>query len=225
MRLTDVLGLGGHALLVAALVTAACGKSSLERPARLGLIAGAFLAVLLPFGGLPFAGWLRGGVGDLSSTSVLLLALFVRRGLRAARARVSSASAEDPSPDTTQALAARGCGEAPALRWLLAAAGVFLYPAALGMSRFDPYRLGYGSPWFLAVLLLVALAAWRRGWLRVTSCLALAVLGWSLGLLESRNLWDYLMDPIVFAWALVGIGASAWRTRVTRLAESRTHGG
>jgi hypothetical protein len=42
--------------------------------------------------------------------------------------------------------------------------------------------------------------------------LSLAVLAWALGLYESRNLWDYLVDPLVAAW---GIGALLLRGAAT----------
>jgi len=39
----------------------------------------------------------------------------------------------------------------------------------------------------------------------VTSCVALGVLAWVVGAYESRNLWDYLLDPLVWAWSLAAV--------------------
>src|SRR4030042_465895 len=46
-----------------------------------------------------------------------------------------------------------------ALQILVATGGLVLYPLALGLGRFDPYRLGYANPWFLGGLLALAVAA------------------------------------------------------------------
>ncbi|HEX9186798.1 MAG TPA: hypothetical protein VGB87_06995, partial [Vicinamibacteria bacterium] len=46
----------------------------------------------------------------------------------------------------------------------------------------------------------------------VTFAVALAVLAWAAEAGESRNLWDYLLDPPVFLWSLaspLGRGAAA----------------
>jgi len=85
---------------------------------------------------------------------------------------------------------------------LVVLAAAVLYPMALGIGLFDPYRLGYGSSWFLGFLLLLALAAWfwRLYWVALS--LALAVLAWGIGWYESANLWDYLLDPLLAVYAL-----------------------
>ncbi len=103
-----------------------------------------------------------------------------------------------------------------ALQALVAAGGVLLYPLALGFGPADPYRFGFAHPGFVLALLLLAAAAWFRRMLFVASCIALAVVAWAAGLGESRNLWDYLLDPLAAAW---GLGALAWR-----LAASERHG-
>jgi hypothetical protein len=89
-----------------------------------------------------------------------------------------------------------------AVQWLVAAGGLLLYPLTLGLGAWDPYRLGYGDPWFLGALLVVALHSLVVDRGLVTFVVALAVLGWAAGAGESRNLWDYLLDFAVFLWAL-----------------------
>jgi hypothetical protein len=149
----------------------------------------------VPLGALPAAGYLRGIAGDLSVTTMLLL---VRGLLR-----------------PVLGWAAIDARSRLALQILVAASGLALYPMAFGLGPFDPYRLGYANPWFLAGLLALAVAAGLRRLTLVTWCLALAVLGWALGATESRNLWDYLVDPLVAAWGLFGLlrGARALRRR------------
>jgi hypothetical protein len=180
--LTDLAGLAGAAAAIAAVLLELPGIARLRRAYPTPLLLAALVVALVPLGTLPAAGYLRGIVGDLSVTTVLLV---VRGLLR-------------PVLGWT-AIDARS---RLALQVLVAAGGLALYPLALGLGPFDPYRLGYASPWFLALLLALAVAA---GFLRltlVTACLALAVLAWAAGVYESRNLWDYLVDPLVAAWGL-----------------------
>ena len=103
---------------------------------------------------------------------------------------------------------------------LVLATGVALYPMALGLGYLDPYALGY-QPWFaLVVSVLAALAWWRRGHGLVATWLTVAVLLHVLQAGESSNLFDYVLDPIVFTVALVRV----IRHLVTRLAGSRATG-
>lgn len=181
-RATDLIGLAGAAVVIAALASAVGRRLGL-RGLGLAVLAGAgAVAALAPMGVLPVAGWLRGIVGDLSFTTLVLLLLGLARDVRGG-----------PPPDPRTTLALQG---------LVAAAGAALYPLALGLGAWDPYRLGFGAPWFLAGLLAVALAALALDAPLVTFCIALGVLAWGLGAHESRNLWDCLIDPLVFLWAV-----------------------
>ncbi|TMG72297.1 MAG: hypothetical protein E6H80_12100 [Betaproteobacteria bacterium] len=78
-----------------------------------------------------------------------------------------------------------------------------MYPFALGLTPFDPYALGYGSAELVTALLLVTLAAWRARLNAVVLITIAAVVAYLGGAYESRNLWDYLIDPMVSAYALV----------------------
>jgi hypothetical protein len=183
--LTDLIGLGSAALLITAAPLVWPGVSRLPR-AGLGLLLGtAAVLALVPFRGLPPAGYLRGVLGDLSITTTLLL-------LRAIARPFFGWAPIDPRNKL-------------ALQSLLAAGGLALYPFALGVGTGDPYRLGYANPWFVGLVLLLALAAWLRHLDLVSLCLALAVLAYALGGLESNNLWDYGLDPLVSIWGLSGL--------------------
>jgi len=78
-----------------------------------------------------------------------------------------------------------------------------LYPTALGLTDFDLYASGY-QPILLGplVLALFCFCIWFRFVLPATM-LAAGFLGYALGLLESDNLWDYLLDPVVSVYAIV----------------------
>ena len=142
------------------------------------LLPAAFLALLfVPIEGIPLAGYVRGIAGDLSITTLLLLA--------------SSAVALAGGPKLHDRR------ELQALAAFVLASAAFLYPMALGLTSFDPYALGYPDRMrgFLLGLAPVALFAWFRGRLLLLLAVVLALAAFRFELLESRNLWDYLLDP------------------------------
>ncbi len=185
MQFTDATGLLGNALAITVVTARVAGLAHLVPAWRRGAVLVVFAAALLPLGGLPLAAYLRGAIGDLSIPSLLLLAAALAR-LLAAQPRRYPAQLGRPR---------RGAW------WLaLAPAAAVFYPLALGWGGVDPYRLGYGSYGFLAALLLLALGALARAPM-LAAAIALAALAWSVGWYESANLWDYLLDPLVSAYA------------------------
>ncbi|HML29595.1 MAG TPA: hypothetical protein PKE16_12300 [Hyphomicrobium sp.] len=88
---------------------------------------------------------------------------------------------------------------------VLAVAGLALYPAATGFLNADPYVIGY-SGYLLpaAVTLVIAYALWRTYFITALA-LNIAIAAFLLDAGTSRNLWDYLMDPV--AWI---IGCGTW---------------
>ena len=187
---TDLAGLASSAIVLAAVATWLSGVTRLEKTYRTLLTGAVALAVLIPLGGLPVAAYLRGAIGDLSIPSLILLLLSMTKALLGWR-----------QPDAQSRIA---------LQMLIVLAAAGLYPLALGIGLFDPYRLGYGSPWFLGTLLLLSLSAWFWRFYLVALSIALAVLAWSAGWYESTNLWDYLLDPMLAAYALGGLTSKIW---------------
>ncbi len=138
-----------------------------------GFAAVALVLALVPLGGLPLVGYVRGITGDLSVTTVVLLAI----GLFG-----SFLGGVEPQERRT-------------LSVLVVLGALFLYPMALGLGSFDPYRLGF-EPWgLLAALFVVAVAAWLRQFYVLLLAILVAVSCHALALMESPNLWDYLFDP------------------------------
>lgn len=183
-RLTDLAGLAGATVAIVAVVAWLGRRAGLRGGGLAVLFAATALVALAPVGALPLAGYLRGVVGELSLTTlVLLLSGMVRPG--------------PPGPfDARDTLA---------LQLFVATAGLALYPLALGLGPFDSYRFGYGSPWAVGFLFAVAVAGLLLDLPLVTSCVGLAVFAWAVGAYESRNLWDYLLDPLVWAWGLAAV--------------------
>ncbi|KAF0206594.1 MAG: hypothetical protein FD173_84 [Gallionellaceae bacterium] len=186
MPLTDITGLAGIALAVTALVLRLPVAARLQSGLQAWLASAILVALAIPFGGMSGAEYVRGITGDLSiATLALLLPPLVlprTNGQAPSRAKILS--------------------EFNLTLLLLACAAVALYPMALGIGMFDPYRLGFGNLWFIAGLLFMASATWIRQYTLIALGLSLAVLAWSVGWYESNNLWDYLLDPWVSVYAL-----------------------
>jgi hypothetical protein len=146
------------------------------------VLGGAVLLVLLPLQGLPLAGYIRGLLGDLSMLSLMLMGNALWIGVAGGQGLIQSSR--------SMLLLAVGL------------IGALFYPLALGLSGFDPYQLGYGGLLLPALLLLLSLAAWFTRRRALALLLLLPVAAYDLGLLESANLWDYLIDPwlVIYAW-------------------------
>ncbi len=108
--------------------------------------------------------------------------------------------------------------------WIFGAvASLALYPSAFGPGprNFDAYALGW--PWlfwgwsgalFGAVTACTAVLLWRGN--RFGYALLLALTAYACDLQESRNLWDYLLDPVYGAVSLVGVIRILWRRLLRR---------
>ena len=180
-----------------ALAALACGLQRLagNRGSRwLPLLAG--LVAWVPVGGMPLARWFHGFSANFSVVTAILLLHVVWTSCRG-----------------------RPLLEISARRtlWLFAVvSGLVLYPAALGWGSVDSYGWGWGSPpllaWAVAALTLFWMFRGRpAGWVFLV-----AGVGYQAGVLESTNLWDYLVDPILFL-----VGLTVWSTLLIRLCVRR----
>jgi len=197
--LTDLV-----ALLGIALVLCAIGLRLLNARhrgagwAKWGLAA-FFVVLWLPVGAahLPVVAYARGITSDLSITLVALACIGLCQHLFG-----------------TPAISRR---EKTALNAVVAVVALILYPLALGWSDWDAYRAGWGSFGMLGSLLALSLGFWTRGLRLLPVVIGLALLAWSAGLMESTNLWDYLVDPWLAMAALVQsvkAGVQNWRHRI-----------
>jgi hypothetical protein len=174
----------GQVLLLAVLITLMAGKIVKDSGLRIGVIAALLaLCLFLPVSGLSVAQWLRSVVGDLSMFTLLVFLNIL-----------------------AQRLFKRNFITADSRKKLLlgvAMVGVVFYPLALGVSSFDPYRLGYSPVFMAALLCLASITAWLRAHRELAIILLLPLLAYNLRMLESVNLWDYLLDPVLLVYAVV----------------------
>ncbi len=191
VEIRDVdLGWGAPFVVAGWAVAVSLNRLGLRSPRLLGAsVVAIWLTLLLPVGEVPLHGLIRGVMGDLSVTSLVLLAagLFSRVTGRMLLARQGT-------------------------YWIMATAlvaGGLFYPFALGVGSFDPYRLGYGAEGVGMGGTLLALLLWLKGHRTAGFIIATAILAWGTGLLESSNLWDYLLDPwlVLASMLILGMGS------------------
>jgi hypothetical protein len=173
------VGLTGCSLLVTAAVLFAVSARKRSIWLRCLVLVCTVAVLCMPIEGHASVLYLRGLSGDFSVTSMILLGFVIFTQLtNISTLRISSVT------------------------WLFGVAltgGLLLYPFELGLTQNSPYELGYGSRMFFSVLLLISLMAWWAGELIIVYSIAFACAGYLAGVLESRNLWDYVIDtPLVF---------------------------
>jgi hypothetical protein len=187
MPANAIFGLLGCGLFSLAAAATLIRLRRLPVRARYAVMLAAALAVFVPIGDLSVAACVRGITGDLSMATLIL-------ACAACLAQLGGKTLI-------------GRRDLRALCWLWLSAAVLLYPFALGWTPFDPYSQGYGSIEFLTALLCVTLAAWWARLYVIVFIVIVAALAYLVGAFESRNLWDYLIDPLVSVYALVRLMA------------------
>jgi hypothetical protein len=187
MNLQSVYGLFAQGVIVAALirfVRVLTGHAK-TKPHGIELWLPVMLLLAGSAEGVTFAGHLRGLWGDPSIVTLLLLFLFTLQ---------PSWLPSRPRPTTCLLIT------------LLVAVplyGPMLLPVPAVQDNL--YAIGW-QPWSLLIAItLGALIMWRslqRTWLNIV---ALALLAYAGRLMESDNLWDYLVDPgLLVAIAFLG---------------------
>lgn len=183
MNLPNAYGLLSQGALIAALGMALWPASRRGSRARLICLAAGAAAIFLPLGGLTAAECTRGVWGDASVVTTLLLLIFVVSP-RHLPCRVH----------IVPALA--GC--------LVLGAGLYgpLLAAQLPVD-INLYHVGWRPVIMLAFVVPPAYLMRNRldpRWVVIVAC---AVLAYAVGLMESCNLWDYLVDPGLMIGVLV----------------------
>ena len=170
----------------------AIGSAFSRAPAvRLGVAAALTLVSLIPLGGVGGFALLFSVLGPLSVATILGIGILLGLSLGV----VPQAVRRD-----LLALAA-----------VIAALGIVLYPAAIGLLPWDAYQLGFEGAALPAVLIVIALAAAAYGLLVIPLWIAVAAIAWQARLFASLNLWDYLIDPVAWLACLIILVRAAAR--------------
>ena len=150
----------------------------------------AALVVVIPMGGLPLARWM---ISFNANFSISLTAIIF--------CKVVENSFDVKLLDKNALLTC----------WVFSlTAGVILYPMALGLGRFDPYQAGWGFSWLFVVVcgVTILLLIIKN---RFAVVLLAAILAYNLHLIESTNLWDYLVDPFMVVVSFIALSSRLLR--------------
>ncbi len=201
-RLTDAFALLGISVVLCAglLGLLNVGRRVDERAMWVKVLtAFCFVLLWIPSGAssIPVVAYVRGVTGDLSISFVMLAVWRMCQLALNWRAI--------PNREQTAMMSA------------LAVAALYLYPLALGWGDWDAYRPGWGSWGMLLVLLVLCAVCWLKSLWALPALVVMSLLAWSFGLLESGNLWDYLLDPWLSIYALCFVFIKCMKTAFERL--------
>ena len=177
-----------HSLMQASLTFAAflyllLPVHRLSRALRLLVLACLLLISKIPLDGLPLAAYLRGFVGDLAVTTMaLLIGAVVWRTMQWSQPNLNKRALNFGA---------------------FAMFGLVLYPATLGLSAIDPYRLGFQPDLLLIVVACTTLALCLLRAFFAAFSLILATVAFTLDTKLSDNYWDYIVDPLLAVYALL----------------------
>lgn len=165
----------------------------LPKSALVGVIALALITAMVPLNNLVIGAYIFSITSHLSISTGLLLIACIVLSCSGAHSKVLTELWQSSH------------------QWLVltiffAITGLLLYPLASGLTLFDPYRLGYTGSASYAILplylMLWTMVSLWRAWHLLTALLVCSVIAFYLKILPSVNLWDYVMDPLVFIYSL-----------------------
>lgn len=157
----------------------------LSRSMQITLLLVLVCGAVLPLNGISLAIYVRSVIDDLAITTLIALSIgtAVRMGLMNAPTRTHQSE----------------------LLVCFAVLALILYPATLGLTYLDPYRLGYSPRPLIFTIGLTTLFFLVRGNLIGVLMLSVATLAFSTGLKDSNNYWDYIVDPAFGTYCICAI--------------------
>ena len=187
MNLSTLIGLSSISLLLCVVLLRLLLLFKLKTQYIYFILAVFFIISFMSFSGDTINQYFRGIFNDLSISSIILISYFISMFRHS---RIQTASTLN----------------------IIALAGVCFYPLALGFGPTDPYAWGYFNNlhgytvpliFIMSLLGLISYAFYKKD-LMLLICLVSSIIAFQFGLLESRNLWDYLLDPVIWIFALYG---------------------
>lgn len=186
MNIPTLIGLSGISLLLSVILLRIMLLLGQKKQTAYAFAILIFALSFIPVADYTINQYFRGLLNDLSISTLLLMGYYF------------------VVPDNSQS-------QSRPLLAVIAITGLFFYPAALGLGPIDPYAWGFFnkahgllmSLIFLTALVGLMVFALHKKYTLMLACLALSALAYHLELLESRNLWDYLLDPVIFFYAFV----------------------
>jgi hypothetical protein len=173
---TELLGYLGLALMLAGAPVQLGKMMKSSRRTLSAMLLVSLFVLLIPWNGHSLIYYVRGVVGDLSVSSVMLLILLYANILG------WPVSAE-------RSLSWQSCA-------VIVAILIPLYASTLGYWSYDLYAWGYQPQWMLAGVGVLLAWAWHRQ-RELAIVWLLGVVAFAVGLCPSVNLWDALFDPFM----------------------------
>jgi hypothetical protein len=195
-----LFGILGYILLICGSTLYALQVNKRTPAVRWTILLLCITASVFPFGTLAAVGYLRGVCGDLSLLTQILLGCTVIHHVAGWKLLCEQ--------------------DRRFLFTIIGVAGLVLYTTAGRYWHFDAYALGFSGMAIVLVLVPLTLWLWRS-----RPCAGLVLLvsvgAFNLKVLDSTNVWDYLIDPwvTIYAWGNIVVGLSTtYLKRVSRLA-------
>ena len=188
MNFSTLIGLSGISLLLCVLLLRFLILFNLKKAIVYTLLLVFFLLTFVSIDGNSINQYFRGIFNDLSISSLILVTYYLF-------------TYQNPPIQSGSMLR------------IIALSGLIFYPLALGLSPIDAYAWGYFNNihaytaplLFLLTLFSLLTYAFYKKDLMTLICLLGASLAFQLNILESRNLWDYLLDPVIFIFSLFSV--------------------
>ncbi|MCW8963788.1 MAG: hypothetical protein OQL16_08330 [Gammaproteobacteria bacterium] len=188
--LHDYMGLLGCLLFLIAVPLTALKQPCFKRKTVTIAIFLMMGLAVVPINELSVLAYIRAVLADLSITSMILLCAMIASAYTGQRFIKTSSRHQ--------------------LENSVLIAALILYPLGLGLTPYDTYAAGYGSLTMLGMLVLVAgYLLWREAYF-VLTLLLIAICAYLAGMLQSSNLWDYMIDP----WLVILVITTKIRLRV-----------
>lgn len=154
------------------------------------------LLMAIPVNQLSLVSYPRGYHGDFSFSTVVLLVACLSHQVSGRRLIASKHMAP--------------------LSVAVAAIAIVFYPSSLGAAPFNLYNLGYQTEGMLLVMAILSLIASATRCYLCALLLIVAALGHSFQLLESSNIWDYLIDPFLALYCIFSCVVQYCKQRINK---------
>ncbi len=192
-----IVGLSGMSLLLSASVLRLLLFFNVTQKSAIFIALIVFALSCISISGYSINFYLRGLFNDLSISSLVLLSYYFITSGNTLHAGTAPADKSQTRP----------------VFYLTALTGLFFYPAVLGLGAIDPYSWGfinkaydhYSALIFIGCLAGLMFFSFIKQYDLLLLCLVLSTLAYQSGILESLNLWDYLLDPLIFIYAFITV--------------------
>ena len=188
----------GAALVFSSILNAFSRRFISARSTQGIVFTAVFLICLTPILEFSLSHYLRVLTGDLSITGFIVISLVTYQSIKSKESNANHNTILKP------ALA-------------LSLVALLLYPTALGLTYFDLYAFGYYPIILGPIAAILFITAVWFGQTLPAILISAGFLGFAIGVLESDNLWDYLIDPVVTAYALYVIIENRRQLRFLKL--------